>query len=133
MTTTTRPIGWMAATGVLAVCTIVLAVLLVVRSGSDEPMAATAGSSARAACELIEQVPTDGFQLSKNEGMVPLSKLGAATSLAFLAEEQDAGLEDFRKQISAPYQTAQRDFGGKTPDFRKALDQARQACDGLDD
>lgn len=127
-TAKTRPIGWMAATAVLAVCTVVLAVLLVVRSASGEPVGATADSSARAACELIEQVPTT-FRLSKDQGMVPLSRLAAATTLAYLAKEQDAVKADFQERITKPYQTAQSDFGGTTSRFRAAIRDARQACD----
>lgn len=124
-----RPTGWIAATGVLGVVVLVLVIALVTLASAGQRVGESAEASAQGACDLIDQIPEDGFDLTEDAGEADLDRLGAAQILAALASSQDGGFDDLAKAIEKPRVVAAETFDTTGDDVVDALADARTACD----
>ncbi len=129
-----RPIGWIAATGVLCLVALVLTAVLITQLASDsDKVGESADSSAQAACDLVGQVPEDGFEMAsedEDENGYPegLARLGGAETLAMLATSQGGDYDDLQEAIRKPRAVANEQFKATGDDFVDALADARAAC-----
>lgn len=125
-----RPTAWIAA-AVLAVVVLALVTLILVDGGSgdDDVPGQSAASTARAACELIDQVPEEGFDIGDEANLPHQSRLGAAETLAFLAKDLDSDYESLYEAVRAPRNIAAAEFDWSSDDVVNALADARAACD----
>lgn len=124
-----RPTGWIVATCVLAVVAIALAVVVLTADG-DETVGTSADSSARAACELIGQVPEDGFEMTGDGDDYPpdMSRLAASETLLLLASAEQDGYDDLYETVQKPRLVASQEFDATGDEFVDALADARDAC-----
>lgn len=127
------PSWWRVVALVLAVAVLGLGALAAtaMTRGQQDPLGQTAAGSARAACDLIGQVP-GSFDLSDDAGEIHTWRLGAAVSLASLAAEQDAKYTDLVEPLRKPSNVMARQYSASTPEFEDAVVDAKAACSARD-
>lgn len=123
--------GWQVATVVLAAAVIVLAVLLAradtgSRSASGASVVASAQASARFACDLLAELPSDGFDIRDQRTLQ--DKLALAAQAAFLARDQDLAMRHLYDAIKAASDMVNLEFNATSSRFRQKLAAARNAC-----
>lgn len=130
---TPRPTRWVAAAGALGLIAIVLAAVLIWQVVSaDEAVGETPESSAQAACDLVAQVPEDGFDIgaAEEDHAAPhMNRLSSAFALAMLAGDEDSGYEQLRDAIQKARSVVAERFDASGKEFVDALADARSACD----
>ena len=107
----------------------VLAALLVT-SGKDE-VGSTAESSARAACELLDQVADDVDTEDEKSNTVFQHRLASVFSLALLAEQQDGSFAGLSEAVARMRRVFVNEFSIDVPEFREAREDAEDECAGL--
>ena len=117
-------VPWTLA-AVLAVAVVVLAVLLA--TGGDEQVGSTGGSSARAACDVLDELPDDPDEDADSLGELQL-RLVAASSLGMLAAEQDDGHADLDDALTRMRLTVAAEFSSDVPEFEEAREDAEGEC-----
>ncbi|MDN5855442.1 MAG: hypothetical protein L0K86_21870 [Actinomycetia bacterium] len=127
-----RPTGWIVAAGVLGLVAVILAAVLIWQLLSDNDTVGESGeSSAQAACDLIGQIPEDGFEMaSEDEEDYPpnLARLGATEAVAMLATSQGDEYDDLYDAIRKARFVVNEQFDASSEDFVDALADARSAC-----
>ncbi|HLS25942.1 MAG TPA: hypothetical protein VK063_08725 [Beutenbergiaceae bacterium] len=116
-------------TAILAVVSLVLAVLLVT-GGAGGQVGSSARSSAAAACDLVQQVPADGVDMGADEDLawITVYRLRGAAHLAEMAGEMDDGYRSFAGALGQPSRVYTETFSMEGPEFVEALQDAHAAC-----
>lgn len=126
----TRPTVWIVVVCVLGVLVLALAASTIVLATGNDKAGESAAASATSACELIDQVPDDGFEMlsGDDEPSPHMSRLAAAETLALLARDQDGDYKPLYETLREPRGVASQEFDATSDEFVDALASARDAC-----
>lgn len=124
---------WQVLAALFAVTTLTLAAVLLWPAGEaeaevEQPVLGSAQSTAELACQILEELPTAGAEVTSREYAVVQGQVAVVASLGWLASAQDAEYSTFRTATDEPRArtTSLHQLDG--PEFTEAMDGAHAAC-----
>lgn len=119
---------WKAATAVLAVVVVALIVTLGLTMGADgeEPTTASADSSAELGCQLLTEIPEDGYAEDEAD-MEEAHRLSVIGMLGYLAAAQNDEYDDLEETMGVMMEAGTR-LTMTSEEFPGQLEAALETC-----